>query len=182
MQIFNKKINKVGDDLKKVLKPGSKIDIAAAIFSIYGFESLKKELKQVKQLRFIFTDPTFIKAEKESRQKRKFAVSPLDSSQKRKAIAGSELEIKLKNKLNGQQIARECRRWVEEKVKFKSNKSTRDIQEQLIVKDSKVKDSEAGASKQSFLYNGIKEFSSAGLGYEKDNAIIRNIIKTDDYE
>jgi hypothetical protein len=44
---FNNKTQKVGDDLKTTLKKGSKISIAAAIFSIYGFESLKKELKNI---------------------------------------------------------------------------------------------------------------------------------------
>jgi hypothetical protein len=43
---FNNKTQKVGDDLKTTLEKGSKISIAAAIFSIYGFESLKKELKK----------------------------------------------------------------------------------------------------------------------------------------
>ncbi len=53
---FNNKTEKVGDDLKNTIKKGSKLDIAAAIFSIYGFESLKKELKEIEELRFIFTD------------------------------------------------------------------------------------------------------------------------------
>ena len=50
---FNNKTQKVGDDLKTTLEKGSKISIAAAIFSIYGFESLKKELKNIEELRFI---------------------------------------------------------------------------------------------------------------------------------
>ena len=29
---------------------------------------------------------------------------------------------------------------------------------------------------------GINEFSSAGFGYEKDNSILHQVIKTDDYE
>ena len=39
---------------------GSKLSIASSIFSIYGYESLKKELNQIEELRFIFTDPVFI--------------------------------------------------------------------------------------------------------------------------
>jgi hypothetical protein len=61
---FNNKTLKVGDDLKETINKGSKISVAAAIFSIYGFESLKKELKNIDELRFIFTDPTFIEMDK----------------------------------------------------------------------------------------------------------------------
>jgi len=43
IKTFDNKINKVGDDLKKSIKKNSKISIASSIFSIYGYESLKKE-------------------------------------------------------------------------------------------------------------------------------------------
>ena len=45
---FNNKTEKVGDELKKDIKVGSKVNVAAAIFSIYGYESLKAELTLVK--------------------------------------------------------------------------------------------------------------------------------------
>jgi len=61
---FNNKTEKVGDDLKNTIKKGSKLDIAASIFSIYVFESLKSELRNIDELRFIFTDPTFIELDK----------------------------------------------------------------------------------------------------------------------
>ena len=47
IQSFNNKTEKVGDDFKKEIKKDSKIDIAAGIFSIYGYEVLKKELKKI---------------------------------------------------------------------------------------------------------------------------------------
>ena len=34
----------LNDELKSVLKPGGKLAIAAASFSIYAYEALKKEL------------------------------------------------------------------------------------------------------------------------------------------
>jgi len=61
---FNNKTDKVGDDLKKSIITNSKIDIAAGIFSIYGYSALKKELGKINSLRFIFTDPTFIEVDK----------------------------------------------------------------------------------------------------------------------
>ena len=37
------------DDLKVQLKAGSKLQIAAASFSIYAYEALKEELEQVEE-------------------------------------------------------------------------------------------------------------------------------------
>ena len=44
MKLIDNHIEKLGDDLKKSIKGNSKIRICASIFSMYGFESLKKEL------------------------------------------------------------------------------------------------------------------------------------------
>ncbi len=166
---FNNKTEKAGDELKKDIKAGSRVNVAAAIFSIYGYEALKSELKNIKDLRFIFTDPTFVEMDKANREQRLFEIHAND---RKKAISGSDFEINLKNELKGRAIAKECKKWIEEKVTIKTNTSKRYIQPQLIVDNDSEK----------ILFNGIDEFSSAGFGYENDNAILRNIIKTDDYE
>ena len=58
---FIDNINKtLKDDLSTEIKKGSKLSIAAACFSIYAFQELKKELEGIDELRFIFTSPTFI--------------------------------------------------------------------------------------------------------------------------
>lgn len=64
---FNNRTEKVGDDLKKEITKGSKLEVAAGIFTIYGFESLKTELKKIESLNFIFTDPTLILIKKAGR-------------------------------------------------------------------------------------------------------------------
>lgn len=54
-------INKtLKSDLLVELKKGSKVSIDASCFSIYAFEELKSQLKDVEELRFIFTSPTFV--------------------------------------------------------------------------------------------------------------------------
>ena len=60
MEIIDNTSKTLRDDLSKEIKEGSKLSIAAACFSIYAFQELKKELKGVDELRFIFTSPTFI--------------------------------------------------------------------------------------------------------------------------
>lgn len=49
----------LGSDLKVEIHEGSKLSIAASCFSIYAFQELKEQLSQIKELRFIFTSPTF---------------------------------------------------------------------------------------------------------------------------
>lgn len=168
-KIFNNKTDKVGDELKKDIKSGSKIDVAAAIFSMYGFEALKKELSNIDQLRFIFTDPTFVEINKQRKEQRQFEIN---ANFRKKAISGSEFEINLKNELKGKTIARECKKWIEERAKFKSNLGNKFIQSHISINNSNEK----------LIYTGINEFSSAGFGFEKDNAILNPIVKIDDFE
>ena len=169
IQSFNNKTEKVGDDFKKNIGKDSRLQAAAGIFTIYGFECLSAELKKIDKLNFIFTDPTFIEVDKNRREKKQFQIK---ADFRQKAISGSEFEINLKNELKGKAIARECKKWIEEKASFKANIANKYIQPHITL--------ENGESK--YVYMGINEFSSAGFGYEKDNSVLHQIIKTDDYE
>ena len=44
MKLIDNHIEKLGDDLKENITDNSKIRICASIFSMYGYEALKKEL------------------------------------------------------------------------------------------------------------------------------------------
>lgn len=71
MELIDNVNKTLKDDLTVSIQKDSKISIAAACFSIYAFQELKRELKNVDELRFIFTSPTFIK-EKAKKEKREF--------------------------------------------------------------------------------------------------------------
>lgn len=73
MEIIDNINKTLKEDLTKEIHKGSKVSVAAACFSIYAFAELKKQLKNVDELRFIFTSPTFIK-EKARREKREFYI------------------------------------------------------------------------------------------------------------
>lgn len=110
--------SRLGDDLKANIKRGGKLSIAASSFSIYAYEALKKELEKIDELRFIFTSPTFIE-EKFRKESRKFYIPHI---YKETDLCGGEFELRLKNQLTQRAIAKECSKWVKQKVVFKSNK------------------------------------------------------------
>ena len=76
-KLINNINERVIDDLRVRLSTKSKVSIAAASFSIYAFEALKKELENVEELRFIFTSPTFVK-DKAEKEKREFYIPKLN--------------------------------------------------------------------------------------------------------
>ena len=145
-------VNKtVKEDLSVEIRKGSKVSIAAACFSIYAFAELKKQLKDIDQLQFIFTSPTFTK-EKAKKEKREFYIPRLE---RERSIYGSEFEIKLRNELNQKAIAKECADWIKNKVTFKSNVTNEHMMGFINVDDKN--------------YMPINGFTTVDLGCERGN-------------
>ena len=117
MELINNINKTLRDDLLNQMQSGSKLSIAASCFSIYAFQELKEVLNDIKELRFIFTSPTFT-TEKASKQQREFYIPRLD---RERTLYGSEFEVKLRNELTQKAIARECAEWIKSKACFKSN-------------------------------------------------------------
>jgi type III restriction enzyme len=109
MQIIDNINTVLGEDLRAEIKPGAKLRIAAATFSIYAFEALRRELSRIEELEFIFTTPSFTAADVEGagrQERRQFFIPeprPAEAS-----LYGTEFEIRLRNKLTQRAIAREC--------------------------------------------------------------------------
>lgn len=159
MELINNITKTLKDDLSSEIKQGSKLCVAAACFSIYAFQVLKKELKGIDELRFIFTSPAFI-TEKAKKEKREFYIPRLN---RERSLYGTEFEIKLRNEMTQKAIARECADWIKEKVTFKSNISDKTIQGQIVVDD--------------IGYTPINNFTTVELGCEKGNVISTTIVK-----
>lgn len=159
MKIIDNVSKTLKDDLSDEIKDGSKLSIAAACFSIYAFQELKKQLTSIEELRFIFTSPTFV-AEKTKKEKREFYIPRLN---RERSLYGTEFEIKLRNEMTQKAIAKECADWIKEKVTFKSNISDKTIQGQLVVDDTG--------------YTPINNFTTVELGCEKGNVISTTIVK-----
>jgi hypothetical protein len=153
---FDNVTNRVIDDLKTTIRPGSKVDIAAASFSIYAYQLLKKELEQVEELNFLFTGEVFT-SEKAQRESREFYIPRLNAE---RSLYGTDFEVKLRNELNQQAIAKECADWIRRKVKFKSNISGEHMSPFMAVRTD---ESQAA-------YVPFNNFTTADLGADRGNS------------
>ena len=117
MQIIDNVNATLKTDLQENIKKGSKIAIAAACFSIYAYQELKKQLEGIDELRFLFTSPTFI-SEKTPKAQREFYIPRIS---RERSLYGTEFEVRLRNELTQKAIAKECADWIRRKVTFKSN-------------------------------------------------------------
>jgi hypothetical protein len=119
MELIDNVSKTLKQDFQAEIQPGSRIAIAASCFSIYAFQELKEQLLNIRELRFIFTSPTFT-MEREDKQKREFYIPRLN---RERNLYGSEFEVKLRNELSQKAIARECAEWIRQKGCFKSNRT-----------------------------------------------------------
>ena len=153
--------NTVRDDLRKTIRKGSRVSIAAACFSVYAYQELKEQLEGVEELRFLFTSPTFLK-EKVPKAKREFYIPRLN---RERSIYGTEFEVKLRNELTLKAISRECADWVRRKVTFKSNTTQEQMPGFITVDES--------------TYMPINGFTTVDLGCERGNNVYNFVTRTE---
>jgi SNF2 family DNA or RNA helicase len=158
---------RLGDDLKASIKKGSKLSIAASSFSIYAYESLKKELEKIEELRFVFSSPTFIE-ENFKKEIPRFFIPHLF---KEADLCGGEFELRLKNQLNQRAIAKECSKWVREKVTFKSNKYHHLALNEVIHVQN--------PGQEEYAYSNVSSFTTADLGITHKKGFPTLIQKSD---
>lgn len=152
----------VKDDLTATLKKGDKLSIAAACFSIYAYQALKKQLDGIAELRFIFTSPAFL-SEKTPKEKREFYIPRLN---RERSLYGAQFEVKLRNELTQKAVARECADWIRDKASFRSNLTRGNISSFLNITGDKT-----------ITYMPLNGFTTADLGCEKGNNIINPVTK-----
>lgn len=160
MEVINNVTKTLRDDLAVQLKKGSKLSIAAACFSIYAFQELKKQLKDIEELRFIFTSPTFT-TEKANKQKREFYIPRLN---RERSLCGTEFEVKLRNEMTQKAIAKECAEWIRKKVTFRSNITNENMMGFMNLDNTN--------------YMPINGFTTVDLGCERGNNAYSMIHKT----
>lgn len=153
----------VKDDLIVTIQKGDKVSIAAACFSMYAYQTLRKQFDSVDELRFIFTSPAFVQ-EKVTKEKREFYIPRLD---RERALYGTAFEIKLRNELTQKAIASECAEWIRKKVQFRSNRTGGSISNFMNV---------VGQDK-AITYMPLQGFTTSDIGCVRGNNIINPVNK-----
>lgn len=133
----NKNNGKVGAELKKRISEGTKLSVLSGMFSIYGFQALKKELSKVSDVRLLLSNWY---------------------NDSNNTLAGSLSELRLKNQLNQARIAKECAAWLEKNIQVKALSENTHINQNLfhLAKES-----------ESFAIQGSSNFTASGLGETK---------------
>lgn len=161
MELINNVNKTLREDITAQMQTGSRLSIAASCFSIYAFQELKETLKDIKELRFIFTSPTFT-TEKTPKQQREFYIPRLN---RERTVYGSEFEVKLRNELTQKAIARECAEWIRQKACFKSNRTNEQMMGFINLDNTS--------------YSPINGFTTVELGCEKGNNAYTMIQKSE---
>ncbi|MGP8288369.1 SNF2-related protein, partial [Halomonas sp. AOP7-C1-8] len=135
MLLDNKNSGYVGTELKAQAYEGSKLSVLSALFTLYGFSSLKKEFPKLSDVRLLLTD---------------WPHSSLQS------LIGSENELRLTNKLDQKRIAQECVKWLSGKVEVKASNGLNQSNQNLFhIQNTDEPD---------FAVHGSATLSPAGLG------------------
>ena len=144
--------------LKDKIQPGSSLSIVSAYFTIYAFDKLRKKLAGIKDLRFLFGDPSVVDA--------------IDPRKKEsKTFRLTEAGLKHQNPLSQTEIARACANWIKNKVEIKSARSSNFLHGKMyyIAKDGNV-DALIGSS----------NFTVRGLGLSKNSSNIELNLEVND--
>ena len=105
----NHKRGSVGDFLKSKIEEGSSLSIVSAYFTIHAFQVLKESLTEIKELRFLYGEPRFIKSlDSEKTDKKAFK------------IEGEAEGLRFDDRLKQNWVAKECAAWIREKVQIRS--------------------------------------------------------------
>ncbi|HNW96855.1 MAG TPA: helicase-related protein [Bacteroidales bacterium] len=105
----NKNRGSVVQFLRDNIKSDSDLSIVSAYFTIYAYSHLKNELDSISKLKFLFGEPTFIKA-----------LDPTKVNKRDFKIEDDKIVIPIESRLTQKAIAKECSEWIQQKVEIKS--------------------------------------------------------------
>lgn len=156
MSEFKTLNNQLGEtvykELEKHIKKGSKVSTISAYFTMYAYSALKKELDKIDEMRFIFTTPSFSK--NKDKEAREYEIVNNN-------IFGNEFELKLRNEMTQSAVAKDCAKWLKDKVEIKSFKEPNVAQPRMIHVHNK--------SEEDIVINGSVDFTTDGLGITGSN-------------
>ena len=147
----------VGEYLRERIRTDSDLSVVSAYFTIYAYEALKTQLDDVRGMRFLFGEPSFIKGLDPTRQR-----SP--------GVRIERDELKLEHQLRQSRVARACATWIESKVEVRSVRKPGFLH-------GKMYHIQKGDYERAVL--GSSNFTVQGLGLGKRGNIELNLEVTD---
>lgn len=149
--------DRLGDALASSIGEGARLSIISAYFTVFAYRELREELLKVDGIRFLFSEPTFVKAMEDAKDPRRFE---LEKRNRERGVGGVGLELTLSNNLDQRAIARECAQWIRNKGEFRSARSRGAVQPGGTYV---VENPDGGA--HGFM-GATADFTQEGLGYE----------------
>ncbi|MYB63723.1 NgoFVII family restriction endonuclease [Candidatus Poribacteria bacterium] len=147
----------VADFLRNKIQEGSSLSFVSAYFTINAFYELRDELRNIKELRFLFGEPSFIQG-----------MDPTKTESK--VFRLTEEGLELKNYLPQNAIAKACYDWIEDKVEIKSVAKSNFLH-------GKMYYIEKNGSEDAIL--GSSNFTVRGLGLSKKASNIELNLEVD---
>lgn len=154
----NKGQHRLGDALAHSIDDGAKLSIISSYFTVFAYGELKRELSRLDEVRFLFSEPTFVKKMADAKDPREFELA---RRSREKGVGGTGLELTLRNNLNQRAVARECAEWIRAKGVFKSARYSNTVQPggTYVVENPSGDD-------HAFM-GAAADFTQEGLGYER---------------
>ncbi|MEX1138492.1 MAG: helicase-related protein [Bacteroidota bacterium] len=150
----------VGEFLKEVIRPGSKLSFVSAYFTIYAYQQLKSQLDGIDHLRFLFGEPRFINS-----------IDPSKTNRREFRIDDDQLVIPIENRMSQKATAKECAEWISKKVAIKSMVKPNFLHGKLYHLEN------PNGTKESIM--GSSNFTVSGLGLGGRHNIELNMVIQD---
>ena len=142
MLLDNKKNGLVGKELKKHCFEDSEFSLLSSVFTVYGFQVLRDELWKLSKTRLFLSDWQNLSHQ---------------------SLIGTEAELRLINKLDQRYLARECTKWLNDKVEVKASTYSNQSSQNLMHLTNEQREN-------SFAVHGSATVSPTGLGEVQSNS------------
>ena len=158
---------RLGDALKDAIGEDARLSIIASYFTIFAYGELKEELSKVREFRFVFDQPTFLKRMQSEKEPREWEIQ---HRAREIGVAGTGLELMLSNNINQRALARECAEWAREHARFRTARKPGMIATSgsYVVENPRDED-------ESFMGSAANAFTLEGLGYERRAGVVTGI-------
>lgn len=158
---------RLGDALKEAIGEDARLSIIASYFTVYAYSELKEELSRVRELRFVFDQPTFLRRMQSEKEPREWEIQ---RRSREIGVAGTGLELTLSNSINQRALARECAEWARERARFRTARKPG----MIATSGSYVVENPHGED-ESFMGSAANAFTLEGLGYERRAGVITGV-------